>query len=107
MTEDNKDNSNNNSLLQIKPDDLKRRIDKGEDIFILDVRNPEEHKSWKVSYDKYQDSSVIPIDALSSPDALNQIPKDKEIVTFCGHGIRSKGAAKILSGMGYNVKSIE
>ena len=60
MTEDNKDNSNNNSLLQIKPDDLKRRIDKGEDIFILDVRTPEEHKSWKISYDRYQDSSVIP-----------------------------------------------
>jgi glyoxylase-like metal-dependent hydrolase (beta-lactamase superfamily II)/rhodanese-related sulfurtransferase len=104
--EDNKTSSSNHNL-QIKPEDLKKKIDKGEEIFILDVRNPEEHKSWKVSYDKYQDSSVIPIDALSSPDALKQIPKDKEIVTFCGHGIRSMGAAKILAGMGYNVKSIE
>ncbi len=104
--EDNKTSSSNHNL-QIRPEDLKKKIDKGEDIFILDVRNPEEHKSWKVSYDKYQDSSVIPIDALSSPDALKQIPKDKEIVTFCGHGIRSMGAAKILAGMGYNVKSIE
>jgi glyoxylase-like metal-dependent hydrolase (beta-lactamase superfamily II)/rhodanese-related sulfurtransferase len=107
MTEDNKDNSNNNSLLQIKPDDLKKRIDKGEDIFILDVRTPEEHKSWKVSYDRYQDSSVIPIDDLSSSDSLKQIPKDKEIVTFCGHGNRSMAAAKILSQLGYNAKSIE
>jgi glyoxylase-like metal-dependent hydrolase (beta-lactamase superfamily II)/rhodanese-related sulfurtransferase len=107
MTEDNKDNSNNNSLLQIKPDDLKRRIDKGEDIFILDVRTPEEHKSWKISYDRYQDSSVIPIDALSSADSIKQIPKDKEIVTFCGHGNRSMAAAKTLSELGYNVKSIE
>ena len=97
MTEDNKDNSNNNNSLQIKPDDLKKRIDKGEDIFILDVRTPEEHKSWKVSYDRYQDSSVIPIDALSSADSLKQIPKDKEIVTFCGHGNRSMAAAKTLS----------
>ena len=72
MTDDNKDNSysSNNSLLQIKPDDLKKRIDEGKDIFILDVRTPEEHKSWKVSYDRYQDSSVIPIDALSSDDSL-------------------------------------
>jgi glyoxylase-like metal-dependent hydrolase (beta-lactamase superfamily II)/rhodanese-related sulfurtransferase len=109
MTDDNKDNSNssNNSLLQIKPDDLKKRIDEGKDIFILDVRTPEEHKSWKVSYDRYQDSSVIPIDALSSPDSLKQIPKDKEIVTFCGHGNRSMAAAKLLSRLGYNVKSIE
>ncbi len=108
MTEDNKDNSNsNNSLLQIKPDDLKKRIDEGKDIFILDVRTPEEHKSWKVSYDRYQDSSVIPIDALSSDDSLKQIPKDKEIVTFCGHGNRSMTAAKMLSALGHNAKSIE
>src|SRR5829696_4141338 len=108
MTDDNKDNSNsNNSLLQIKPYDLKKRIDEGEDIFILDVRTPEEHKSWKVSYDRYQDSSVIPIDALSSADSLKQIPKDKEIVTFCGHGNRSMTAAKTLSELGYNAKSIE
>jgi glyoxylase-like metal-dependent hydrolase (beta-lactamase superfamily II)/rhodanese-related sulfurtransferase len=103
MTEDNKDNSNS---LQVKPDDLKKRIDKGEDIFILDVRTPEEHKSWKVSYDRYKDSSVIPIDALSSADSLKQIPKDKEIVTFCGHGNRSMAAAKMLSELGYNAKSI-
>jgi glyoxylase-like metal-dependent hydrolase (beta-lactamase superfamily II)/rhodanese-related sulfurtransferase len=108
MTENNKDNTgNNNSFLQIKPDDLKKRIDKGEDIFILDVRTLEEHKSWKVSYDRYQDSSIIPIDALSSVDSLKQIPKDKEIVTFCGHGNRSMAAAKVLSELGYNAKSIE
>jgi glyoxylase-like metal-dependent hydrolase (beta-lactamase superfamily II)/rhodanese-related sulfurtransferase len=108
MIEDNKNNSNSNndSLLQIKPDNLKKRIDKGEDIFILDVRTPEEHKSWKISYDRYQDSSVIPIDALSSADSLKQIPKEKEIVTFCGHGNRSMAAAKVLSELGYNAKSI-
>ena len=84
MTEDNKDNSNS---LQVKPYDLKKRIDKGEDIFILDVRTPEEHKSWKVSYDRYKDSSVIPIDALSSADSLKQIPKDKELLLSVGMAI--------------------
>ena|SRR5918992_349309 len=106
MTEDNKNNSKNDSLLQLKPDELKKRIDKGEDIYILDVRTPEEHKSWKISYDRYKDSSVIPIDALSSADSLKQIPKEKEIVTFCGHGNRSMAAAKLLSKLGYNAKSI-
>jgi glyoxylase-like metal-dependent hydrolase (beta-lactamase superfamily II)/rhodanese-related sulfurtransferase len=107
IIKDKKSKSSSNHNLQIKPEDLKKKIDNGEDIFILDVRNPEEHKSWKVSYDKYQDSPVIPIDTLSSPDTLKQIPKDKEIVTFCGHGIRSMGAAKMLTQMGYKVKSIE
>ncbi len=67
--------------LKIKPEELKNKIDIGEDIFILDVRNHEEHNLWKVSYDRYQDTLVIPIDVLSSPQSLKQIPKDKEIVT--------------------------
>ena len=70
----------------MKPADRKKKIDSGEDIFIIDVRNREEHESWKVSYDRYKDTAVIPIDDLSSPEALKQIPKDKEVVTFCGHG---------------------
>jgi glyoxylase-like metal-dependent hydrolase (beta-lactamase superfamily II)/rhodanese-related sulfurtransferase len=108
MVEDNeKSKDNDNDSLQIKAESLKQKIDKGEDIFILDVRTPEEHKSWKISYDKYKDSSLIPIDDLSSPDALKNIPKDKEIVTFCAHGNRSMSAAKILSQLGYNAKSIK
>ena len=61
----------------------------------------------KVSYDRYLDTPVIPIGDLSSPEILKQIPKDKQIVTFCGHGNRSMGAAKILSEKGYDARSIE
>jgi hypothetical protein len=60
MVEDNeksKDNDNGDSL-QIKADSLKQKIDKGEDIFILDVRTPEEHKAWKISYDKHKVSFI-------------------------------------------------
>jgi glyoxylase-like metal-dependent hydrolase (beta-lactamase superfamily II)/rhodanese-related sulfurtransferase len=101
--EDNKSNANP----QIRPTELKKKIDSGEDIFILDVRSPEEHESWKVSYDKYLDTPVIPMDALLSPQTLKQIPKDKQVVTFCGHGNRSMSAAKMLSEKGYNARSIE
>jgi glyoxylase-like metal-dependent hydrolase (beta-lactamase superfamily II)/rhodanese-related sulfurtransferase len=100
------DNNNNNNL-RITSDDLKRKIDNGEDIFILDVRNPHEHDAWSVSYDRYQDTPVIPVDTITSSAALKQIPKDKEIITFCTHGQRSLNAAKILSDLGYKVKTIE
>ena len=93
--------------LSIKPNELKKKIDEGEDIFILDVRNTEEHKSWKISYDRYPDSQLIPIDELPSLESLKKIPKDKEIITFCARGNRSMDAAKILSKYGYKVKSIE
>lgn len=106
MSAKNEKNKNNDNL-QIKPTELKKKIDSGENIFILDVRNPEEHESWKVSYDKYRDTAVIPIDALTSPEMIKQIPKDKQVVTFCGHGKRSMSAAKILSEKGYDARSIE
>lgn len=106
MTDDNKNKNDPN--LKIKPTDLKRKIDCGEDIFILEVRDSNEHEPWKVSYDRYQDTAaVILLNDLSSPEAIKQIPRDKEVVTFCGHGNRSMSAAKMLSEKGYNVKTIE
>jgi glyoxylase-like metal-dependent hydrolase (beta-lactamase superfamily II) len=104
-TDSNDNNKNNN--LRITSDELKKKIDKGEDIFILDVRNQHEHDAWSVSYDRYQNTTVIPVDTITSSAALKQIPKDKEIITFCTHGQRSSNAAKILSELGYKVKTIE
>ncbi|CAN5694076.1 MBL fold metallo-hydrolase [soil metagenome] len=103
---DSNDNNKNNNL-RITSDELKKKIDKGEDIFILDVRNQHEHDAWSVSYDRYQDTPVIPVDIITSSASLKQIPKDKEIITFCTHGQRSSNAAKMLSELGYKVKTIE
>lgn len=95
--------------LEIEAAELKEKLDKGEEVFIIDVRSQEEHKAWKLSYDKYVETPVIPMDKLSSsPNQMTkQIPKDKEIVTLCAHGMRSQAAAQMLSKMGYNVKSIK
>jgi glyoxylase-like metal-dependent hydrolase (beta-lactamase superfamily II)/rhodanese-related sulfurtransferase len=108
MTEEKKNEPITNSeSLTIKPEELKIKIDKGEEIFILDVRNQHEHDAWSVSYDRYQDTPVIPVDTITSSAALKQLPKDKEIITFCTHGHRSSNAAKMLSELGYKVKTIE
>jgi glyoxylase-like metal-dependent hydrolase (beta-lactamase superfamily II)/rhodanese-related sulfurtransferase len=95
--------------LEIEPTRLKEKLDNGEDIFILDVRSLQEHDAWKLSYDKYQETPVIPMDMLASSQDLlaKQIPKNKEIVTLCAHGHRSQMAAQMLSKLGYNVKSIK
>ena len=95
--------------LEIDVTKLKEKLDKGEDVFILDVRTPEEHNAWKFSYDRYQKTPVIPIDRLVSSQNIvsEQIPKDKEIVTVCAHGHRSQMAAQMLSRMGYKVKNIK
>lgn len=95
--------------LQIEPEELKEKLDNGEDVFILDVRTPEEHEAWKLSYDKYRETPVIPVEKISgfSSQITKQIPKGKEIVTLCSHGMRSQVAAQVLSKLGYRVRSIK
>ena len=94
--------------LEIDAQKLKEKMDRGEDVFILDVRTPEEYEAWRLSYDKHSKTPLIPVDRLfgSQKTIADQIPKDKEIVTLCAHGNRSMMAAQLLSQMGYNVKSI-
>jgi glyoxylase-like metal-dependent hydrolase (beta-lactamase superfamily II) len=81
-------------------------MDSGENLYILDVRTPEEYKSWKISYDKQVEPSLVPLDKLSSAEQIRNIPRDREVITVCSHGMRSKMAAEYLSQLGYNVKSI-
>lgn len=106
MTSYNGINDDKNSLV-IKPTELKKKMDEGEDIFILDVRSKQEHDLWTISYDNYPDSLVIPVDTLASTDSLKQIPKNKEVITFCAHGQRSSMAARTLASLGYNVRTVE
>ena len=92
--------------LEIEPSELKNKMDSGENLYILDVRTPEEYKTWKISYDKHLEPSLVPLDKLSSEELIRNIPKDKEVITVCSHGMRSKMAAEYLSQLGYNAKSI-
>ena len=97
------------SSQEIEPNELKKKIDNHENIFILDVRTPQEYESWKLSYEKHDNPKLIPIDRLFLNDSnlLKEIPKDKEIVTVCAHGNRSLMAARLLHQLGYNVKSVK
>jgi glyoxylase-like metal-dependent hydrolase (beta-lactamase superfamily II)/rhodanese-related sulfurtransferase len=95
---------------ELDPSLLKSKIDKGEDLVILDVRTEEEYKSWKISYDRYNKPKLIPVNQLfsSNPEEIKKyISKDKEIITICAHGQRSLMAANLLEQLGYNVKSVK
>ena len=84
--------------------DLKNAIDKGKvkrgDIFLLDVRDSDEFKQWSI-----EGSKNIPLGQISS--SLNEIPKDKEIITICPQGNRAGMVTFILERQGYNVKTLE
>ncbi|MFY9115727.1 MAG: FAD-dependent oxidoreductase [Bacteroidales bacterium] len=65
-----------------------------EDVFLLDVRIPEEHMIGTL-----EGAVNIPLDELR--DRLDEVPKDKPIYVFCAVGVRGYLAANILSQNGY------
>lgn len=78
----------------ITPRELKDRLDKGEKLFLLDVREP-----WEYSMAKIEGSVLIPLGTL--PQSLDQIDRNTEIVAYCHHGMRSADAAGFLLQQGY------
>ena len=86
---------------QITPTELKQRMDKGDDLFILDVREPNEYQINKI-----QGSTLIPLGEL--PRRYQELPKDREIITQCKMGGRSQKALEFLKTVGFtNVKNLK
>jgi rhodanese-related sulfurtransferase len=63
--------------------------------FLLDVRTREEHANGSIG-----GSVNIPVDELRN--RINELPKDKEIYTYCAIGLRGYLALKILTAHGVN-----
>jgi glyoxylase-like metal-dependent hydrolase (beta-lactamase superfamily II)/rhodanese-related sulfurtransferase len=88
---------------RITANDLKHALDQGKhnrEIFLLDVREPDEFENWNID-----NSENIPLGRI--PQSLNRIPKDKEIVTICPAGNRSGIVTLMLHRLGYNLKTLE
>jgi NADPH-dependent 2,4-dienoyl-CoA reductase/sulfur reductase-like enzyme/rhodanese-related sulfurtransferase len=79
----------------ITPSEVKQRQDAKEDLVLLDVRSPAEHKQ-----ERLPGSTLIPLGALRS--RLGELPRDKEIVAFCKVSLRGYEAAKILQAAGFS-----
>ena len=75
---------------QITPQQLKARLDAGDDLFLLDVREVHERDICNIGGD------LIPKDTVAN--SLDRIPKDKEIVVYCRSGGRSDWVARELVG---------
>jgi adenylyltransferase/sulfurtransferase len=75
--------------------ELKSRLDSGEPLFLLDVRQPGEHDICALP-----NSTLIPLDEL--PARVHELhpPQGALIVAYCHHGIRSLSAAAFLEQAG-------
>ncbi|HEY1526397.1 MAG TPA: rhodanese-like domain-containing protein [Candidatus Angelobacter sp.] len=63
---------------RITVEELKRRMEAGEDFTIIDVRNPQ---AWAEADTKIPEALRIPINDLEQN--LPNIPKDKPVVAYC------------------------
>jgi len=81
--------------LEITAEELNReRQEKGDDLVLIDVREPHE---WEIAH--IEGARLIPLGQL--PDRLGELDGHAEVVTQCHHGARSMKALEILKGAGF------
>jgi adenylyltransferase/sulfurtransferase len=77
--------------------DLKAMQDAGEDIFLVDVREPNEYEIVSIP-----GAVLIPKGEFSSGAALERLPQDKRIVLHCKSGQRSAEALAVVKDAGFS-----
>jgi adenylyltransferase/sulfurtransferase len=88
-----------NGIPQMTVQELKQRRDAGEDLFVLDVREPYEYQIANIG------GTLIPQNEV--PQRLAEIDRNREIVVQCRSGGRSQRIAEFLAQQGYpNVKNL-
>jgi len=75
------------------PEELKKRLDAGEDLFVLDVREPNEYQIANLG------GYLIPLGDL--PKRVNELDSSREIVAHCKMGGRSAKAVDFLRQAGF------
>ncbi|TDW96009.1 rhodanese-like domain-containing protein [Dinghuibacter silviterrae] len=82
---------------------LKSRLDKGETLHLVDVREPFEHEEFNIG------GILHPLGRIRSMDVDELEPlKDEEVIVYCRSGNRSGQAAMFLEQMGFaNVINLE
>ena len=86
---------------QISVEELKRKLDAKQDVFVLDVREPHEYPIANLG------APLIPVGELEKRVGELAAQKDREIVIHCRSGSRSQKAALILKNAGFkNVENL-
>jgi rhodanese-related sulfurtransferase len=74
--------------------EAKTLLEKNKNVFLLDVRTPQENSQAKLP-----GTVLIPISEFER--RINEVPKNKTILVYCAVGSRSKSVAEFLSKNGY------
>jgi adenylyltransferase/sulfurtransferase len=80
-------------ISEIQVEELKRRLDAKDDLFVLDVREPHEYQICNIG------GHLIPLGDL--PKRVNELDTSREIVAHCRSGVRSAKAVDFLQQAGF------
>lgn len=86
-------------VMEITAQELRQRLLAGDDVYVLDVREPSEVAEWA-----FPGAVNIPLGELGSRTA--ELPDDRPIVVVCHAGVRSAKAAETLSRAGWDAASL-
>src|SRR5271156_388748 len=78
---------------EMQVEELKRRLDAGDNLFVLDVREPHEYQICNIS------GHLIPLGDL--PNRVHELDSSREIVAHCRSGVRSAKAVAFLQQAGF------
>ncbi len=81
---------------EITPAELKARLDRGDRVTVVDVREPWE---WEIGNLGAHGARLIPLNDL--PSRMDELNPEDEIVMQCRSGARSLRAAEFLAGQGF------
>ena len=96
------ENLESHSQTVIDSQELSQKLAANEDIYLLDVREPDELLQSKI------DGSVnIPLAEIFQPNMLDDIPKDKPVVIICGSGNRAAIATYAMAQEGIDFQVLE
>jgi rhodanese-related sulfurtransferase len=79
---------------EIRPEEVKQKLDAGDEFTLLDVRQAAEFQTAHV-----EGSTLIPMDQISV--RLQELDPDEHIVVMCHHGVRSANVAAWLQQQGF------
>jgi rhodanese-related sulfurtransferase len=82
------------AISEIEPAELKRRLTRGDDIRVLDVR-----ESGEIAYAPFPGALHVPMDDV--PSRVSELDPGAEWVIVCHHGIRSAQVAIYLQRLGF------
>ncbi|MDR9381217.1 MAG: MBL fold metallo-hydrolase [Natronomonas sp.] len=94
----------------ITPESLKARIDRGEDVTVLDARMAGDYEEWRIDGETVESINVPYFEFLDEEiddDVLASIPDDEHVTVLCAKGGASEYVAGALADRGYDVDHLE